>query len=139
MGAPQAPHRAELAALILRPGKENSTWGYGKLEGELGSFGHHFGRSTSRAVLKRQRVPAAPERAKRRNRRCTFLHQDQDAIRGSACVTVETAWLQPGYILFCIERGSRRGHLAGCTASPTRSTRARSGGRSRREASRPVA
>jgi transposase InsO family protein len=33
--------------------------------------------------------------------------------------TVETAWLKTLYVLFFIELGSRRVHLAGCTAHPT--------------------
>jgi hypothetical protein len=33
--------------------------------------------------------------------------------------TVETAWLQRLHVLFFLEVGSRRVHLAGCTASPT--------------------
>ena len=33
--------------------------------------------------------------------------------------SVETIWLQRLYVLFFIEQGSRRVHLAGCT--PTRS------------------
>jgi len=32
---------------------------------------------------------------------------------------VETIWLQRLYVLFFIEPGSRRVHLAGCTANPT--------------------
>jgi len=32
---------------------------------------------------------------------------------------VDTIWLQRPYVLFFIELGSRRVHLAGCTASPT--------------------
>ena len=32
---------------------------------------------------------------------------------------VETIWLQRLYVLFFIELGSRRVHLAGCTANPT--------------------
>jgi hypothetical protein len=32
--------------------------------------------------------------------------------------TVETAWLTTLYVLFFIEVGSRRVHLAGCTANP---------------------
>jgi len=33
--------------------------------------------------------------------------------------TVETAWLKTVYVLFFIELGSRRVHLAGCTTNPT--------------------
>jgi putative transposase len=32
--------------------------------------------------------------------------------------SVETVWLQRLYVLFFIEVGSRRVHLAGCTAHP---------------------
>ncbi len=48
---------AALEALILRLAKENPTWGYGKLEGELGKLGFAIGRSTIRTVLKRHQVP----------------------------------------------------------------------------------
>jgi len=34
--------------------------------------------------------------------------------------TVETIWLQRLYVLFFIELDSRRVHLAGCTANPSR-------------------
>ncbi len=43
----------------------------------------------------------------------------QDEILACDFFTVETAWLKPLYVLFFIELGSRRVHLAGCTASPT--------------------
>jgi transposase InsO family protein len=33
--------------------------------------------------------------------------------------TVETVWLKTLYVLFFIELGSRRVHVAGCTSSPT--------------------
>ena len=33
--------------------------------------------------------------------------------------TVETIWLQRLYVLFVIELGSRRVHLAGCTPNPS--------------------
>ena len=33
--------------------------------------------------------------------------------------TVETAWLRTIYVLFFLELGTRRVHLAGCTAQPT--------------------
>ena len=51
------PISSELEALLLRLAEENPSWGYGKLEGELHKLGHDIGRSTSRAVLKRKRVP----------------------------------------------------------------------------------
>ena len=47
----------EVERLLLRLAKENPTWGYGKLEGEVGKLGYDTGRSTIRDVLKRRRVP----------------------------------------------------------------------------------
>jgi len=113
------PISPELAALILRLAKENPTWGYGKLEGELGKLGYEIGRSTIRDVLRRVRVLAAPERAKRGRTWGTFLSHYKDEILACDFFTVETAWLKTLYVLFFIELGSRRVHLAGCTSSPT--------------------
>ena len=49
----------------------------------------------------------------------TFLPHYQGQILACDIFTVETAWLQTLYVLFFIELGSRRVHLAGCTAKPT--------------------
>ncbi len=108
-----------LEALILRLARENPTWGYGKLEGELGKLGYDVGRTTVKAVLKRKRVPPAPERAKRGSSWRTFLGHYGDHIVACDFFTVETAWLKTLYVLFFIELGSRRVHFAGCTAEPT--------------------
>ncbi len=67
------PTSLDLEALILRLAKENPTWGYGKLEGELRKLGYVVGRSTIRDVLKRKRVPPARERGKHGSSWRTFL------------------------------------------------------------------
>jgi putative transposase len=112
----------ELEALILRLAKENPTWGYGKLHGELGALwaklGYAIGRSTIRDVLKRQHVPPAPQRSSCGSSWRTFLSHYQDQMLACDFFTVETVWLKTLYALFCIELGSRRVHLAGCTANP---------------------
>ncbi len=113
------PTSPELIALILRLANENPAWGYGKLEGELGKLGYDIGRSTIRDVLKRKRIPPAPERSKHGSRWRTFLAHHKDEVLACDFFTVETAWLQTLYVLFFIELGSRRVHLAGCTSSPT--------------------
>jgi putative transposase len=56
---------AELEALIARLARENLRWGYSKLEGELLKLGYRVGRSTIRAVLKRQHLPASPLRIRK--------------------------------------------------------------------------
>ncbi|CAA9225304.1 MAG: hypothetical protein AVDCRST_MAG93-629, partial [uncultured Chloroflexia bacterium] len=110
---------AEIEALLLRLAMENPTWGYGKLEGELRKLGYDIGRSTVRDVLKRQHVPPAPERAMRGSSWRTFLGHYREQMVACDFFTVETAWLKTLYVLFFIEVGSRRVHMAGCTPSPT--------------------
>jgi putative transposase len=105
--------------LIVRLARENPTWGYGKLEGELHKLGYDIGRSTIRDVLKRKGVPPTPERTTRGSSWQTFLKHHQDEILACDFFTVETAWLKTLYVLFFIELGSRRVHLAGCTSNPT--------------------
>ncbi len=110
---------AELEALILRLAHENPRWGYGKIEGELRKLGYDIGRTTVKAVLKRQKVPPAPERAKQGNSWRTFLRHYSNQMVACDFFTIETAWLKTLYALFFIELGSRRVHFAGCTAEPT--------------------
>ena len=100
------PISPELEALLLRLAKENPEWGYGKLEGELGKLGYAIGRSTLRDVLKRRRVPPAPERSRQGSSRRTFLAHYKDESVACDFFTVETAWLKTLYVLFFIELGS---------------------------------
>ena len=109
----------ELEALILRLAKENPRWGHGKLEGELGKLGYDIGRSTIRDVLKRRRVPPAPERGKHGSTWRTCLSHYKAEIVACDCFTVETAWLKTVSVLLFIEVGSQRVHLVGCTTTPT--------------------
>jgi putative transposase len=110
---------AELEALIVRLAKENPRWGYSKIEGELRKLGHRVGRSTVRDVLKRQHIPAAPVRTEQSSTWRAFLRQHQQQLLACDFFTVETLCLQTLYVLFFIEIGTRRVHLAGCTARPT--------------------
>ncbi len=60
-----------------------------------------------------------PKRGKYGSNWRTFLAHYQDQIVACDFFTVETAWLKTLYVLFFIELGSRRVHVAGCTANPT--------------------
>ena len=110
---------AELEALIVRLARENPRWGYGKIEGELRKLGYRVGRSTIRDVLKRQHIPAAPQRARQSSTWRAFLRQHQQQLLACDFFTVETLRLKTLYVLFFIEIGTRRVHLAGCTVKPT--------------------
>ncbi len=92
LGRPPIP--PEVEALLLRLATENPRWGYGKLEGELGKLGYDIGRSTIRDVLKRWRVPPAPERGKHGSSWRTFLTHYKEEIVACDFFTVETAWLK---------------------------------------------
>ena len=113
------PVSPDIAALIVRLATENPRWGYGRLQGELAKLGHTVGRSTVRAVLKRRHIPPAPRRGRRPSTWRQFLAQHRDVVLACDFFTVETLFLKTLYVLFFLEVGTRRVHLAGCTAHPT--------------------
>jgi putative transposase len=115
-GRPAIP--AAVEALIPRLARENPRRGHRRIQGELGKLGHPVSASAVRAALRRHRVPPAPQR-----RGATTWHQfvqsHKDQLLACDFFTVETRWLKTLHVLFFIEVGTRRAHLAGCTAHPT--------------------
>jgi putative transposase len=78
---------------------------------------HRLGRSTVHDILQRHRVPPAPTRQCLSNTWHAFLSRHQDQIVACDFFTIETLFLKPVYILFFIELGTRRVHVAGCRAT----------------------
>jgi putative transposase len=115
-GRPTIPAEAE--GLILRLARENPRWGHRRIQGELAKLGHAVSASAVRAALRRHRVPPAPQR-----RRTTtwgdFIKRHHDQLLACDFFTVETLFLKTVHILFFLELGTRRVHLAGCTDHPT--------------------
>ena len=114
---PGRPRKSgEIRDLVLRLAKENPPWGYGKIQGELKKLGINISQATIRRVLMRNGYSQRPYRAGANW--LTFLRQYGDFIWSCDFFTIETAFLTRFYVLFFIEIGSRRLHIAGCTSNP---------------------
>ena len=109
----------EVEALVLRFARENPGWGYRRIQGELAKLGLRVAATTVRTILQRHGLPPAPERQRRRSTWRSFLRRHQAHILACDFFTVETLFLKTVYVLFFVELGTRRVHLAGCTANPT--------------------
>jgi len=104
-------------SLIVRLAKENIRWGCGKIEGELLKLGYKVSITTVRNALDRNGIVPAPGRFGSIGWRTMMNHYKSQLL---ACdfFTVETIFLRTIYVLFFIEVGTRRGHLAGITSHP---------------------
>jgi putative transposase len=108
----------EVGELVLRLGRENPRWGCLRIQGELRKLGIRVGATTIRSVLRRSGLGPAPRRAG--PSWSEFLCAQAQGMLACDFFTVETAWLRTLYVLFFVELGSRRVHLAGVTANPDR-------------------
>jgi putative transposase len=102
--------------LVLRMARENPRWGYQRIVGELAGVGVRVSATTVAKILRQAGVSPAGSRAQLSWR--DFLRAHADSIIACDFFVVETLWLGRLYVLFFLELGSRRVHVAGCSANP---------------------
>jgi putative transposase len=116
-GPGRPPVEERVRQLVLRLARENPRWGYPRIAGELQKLGLRVSSSTVRRLLLDASLGPAPRRIGLSWQQ--FLRQQASSMLACDFFTVETITLRRYYVLFFIELGSRRVHLAGCTSNPT--------------------
>ncbi|MFJ9682801.1 integrase core domain-containing protein [Streptomyces sp. NPDC101194] len=114
-GRPRTVHPVRV--LVLRLARENPSWGYRCLHGELLVLGVKVAASTVWEILKEAGIDPAPERTS--TTWSDFLHSQADALL--ACDFFETVTLSGTrlYVFTVIEHANRRIRVLGATAHPT--------------------
>jgi len=111
------PIRREIRELVVRLARDNPRWGYQRIVGELKGLGVAVSATTVRNWLRAAGL--GPVGTRRGMTWREFLRAHRRSTLAVDFFTVETIWLQRLYVLFFIELGSRRVHVAGCTPNPS--------------------
>jgi transposase InsO family protein len=114
------PLSKKLVELVVRMARENSTWGYDRIQGALANLGHKISDSAVAKILRQHGIEPAPER-KRQTTWHAFLKAHWDVLASVDFTTIEV-WTKKGlvtyYLLFFMEIATRRVHFAGFTPNP---------------------
>jgi hypothetical protein len=102
--------------LILRLARENSSWGYVRMVGELRKLGIDVSATFVRNVLRNAGIPPAPQRGQPDWR--SFLRQHAATTLACDFLSVDTVLLRRLYVLVFICVGSRRIEYVACTSKP---------------------
>ncbi len=114
-GRPSIP--AGTVVIILRLARENPTWGYRRIEGELATMGVVLAPSSVWTILRRHGVEPSPMRSS--PTWAEFLSSQASSMLACDFFSVDTVLLKRLYVLFFIELDTRRVHVTGISAHPT--------------------
>ncbi len=90
-GAGRPPTDQEVVNLVVRMARENVSWGYKRIAGELHNLGHTVCSGTVANILRKHGIPPAPMR-KRQLSWTTFLKSHLDVFEGIDLDAI-TLWL----------------------------------------------
>jgi transposase InsO family protein len=107
----------ETTARVVRLGRENSRWGYRRIQGELLKLGIRLAPSTIARILADHDLGPAPRRARSWRE---FIRAHAAHIVATDFFTVDTVALRRLYVLFFIDLGRRRVWITGVTPHPNR-------------------
>jgi transposase len=113
-GRPSVP--AGIVGIVLRLAKENPTWGYRRIHGELATMGVRLAPSSVWAILRRHGIDPSTRRAG--PTWIEFLRSQASSMLACDFFTVDTVLLRRLYVLFFIEIDTRRVYMTGITANP---------------------
>ncbi|MEU6970829.1 integrase core domain-containing protein [Kitasatospora aureofaciens] len=112
------PTRMALKQLVLRLARENAGWGHRRIQGELARLGHPIAASTVWEILNAAGIDPAPRRTGPTWRE--FLTNQAEGIIAVDYFHLDTVLGRRLYALAFLEHGTRRLHISGVTAHPTR-------------------
>ncbi|RAG86173.1 integrase [Streptacidiphilus pinicola] len=103
--------------LVLRLARENPSWGYRRIHGELAVLGIWVAPSTVWELLKAEGIDPAPQRSS--VTWADFLRSQAEAILAMDFIETVTLTGERQYVLAVIHHASRRIRIVGTTAHPT--------------------
>jgi putative transposase len=114
--AGRPPIGQEVRELIVRLARDNPSWGYERIVGELRKLGVTVSATSVRNILAAAGVPPAPRRHGQSWR--AFLQTQGNSILACDFFTVDTVWLRRLYVLVFLSIGTRRVEHFACTSKP---------------------
>jgi transposase InsO family protein len=115
--AGRPPTVRSIRTLVLRLARENSSWGYRRIHGELLVLGIKVAASTVWEILHEAGIDPAPQRTS--ETWSAFLHSQAQAIIAADFFETVTLTGAKLYVLAVIEHATRRIRILGATAHPS--------------------